>query len=213
MGAKQSVPVEDESYGIAEMFDAPNKRSTPFLGRIADKLPLTRRFATRRYPTTTRHAGLDSLDSIGEMRSALSAMGGWNEHHEREVIRPTGRARQLQRQRQRRQQRKAGECSEERKRADSRRRRRLTMSTLEETSDEGLQGFESSSDSCSSPVSSSSHACVHVPLPSSSMAPLPDSALKAAFPTFVIEVARSHVVVSSSPDQHTPLRWMPRTSI
>lgn len=59
-------------------------RKLPLLARIALLFPWTRRFVARRFPAGMRHAGLDSIDSMGEMRAVLSAMGGWDEHHERQ---------------------------------------------------------------------------------------------------------------------------------
>lgn len=88
--------------------------SFPFLARIAIIFLWTRKLVMRRFPSRTRHAGLDSIDSIGEMRAVLSAMGGWDESHEREAAsavsgwrggRPQGRGRERQLQRRRERQR------------------------------------------------------------------------------------------------------------
>lgn len=58
--------------------------------------PWTRKFVIKRFPTGVRHAGLESIDSMGEMRAVLSAMGGWDEHgrerSERRVSRERGDA-------------------------------------------------------------------------------------------------------------------------
>lgn len=131
--------------------------------------PWTRRFVVYRFPAGTRCADCadrDSIDSMGEMRAALSAMGGWDEHHERDVLRPMGRARQLERKRQRQQRRQLDESYQ---------RRGRSMPPEVETTDEGY----STEQELSSSSSPAMLAASRIPFPSRSMAPLPRSALQA----------------------------------